>query len=161
MDALKDILSRYAPKRDRESQGAFSAYLPILRDWDRIIGKTIAKVSLPASFERETLIITVADASWAQELSLMKPEICKNIKDVTGVIVKDIRTRIGDVPQPKTEEREKPRATKETFAMTADERAWVEKTLRQAGIDDKTLRDNLRRALITHVMTEREAEKEQ
>ena len=103
MNRLDDILRAargLRPPRD-------VALPPIAREvWDRAVGSRIACRAQPVRLERGVLLIRVASAAWANELSLLGEEIRRQLAD-QGLSVEALRFVVGRVevadrpPQPR------------------------------------------------------------
>jgi len=60
--------------------------------WQKIVGPTIAKQATPKKMQGQTLVVQTKSASWASELSFMKPAILKRIKEnVPDAEITDLR----------------------------------------------------------------------
>ena len=66
--------------------------------WPQIAGEEIARRAVPEKITRaRVLVVRVLDASWAQELSLRKPELLEKIHEIgVGAAIEDIRFVTGD-----------------------------------------------------------------
>jgi hypothetical protein len=64
--------------------------------WRRIVGERVAERTRPASIQDGTLLVYVASAVWAQELTLLSPAILEKLK-AAGVTAAALRFRVGDV----------------------------------------------------------------
>ncbi len=56
----------------------------VLQHWPEIVGETIARVTRPVRYEDHTLLISVPDAVWRQQLSLQIELILDKIHDTPG-----------------------------------------------------------------------------
>ncbi|UCD17269.1 MAG: DUF721 domain-containing protein [Candidatus Zixiibacteriota bacterium] len=56
----------------------------IVNDWPKIVGHAIARVTRPVRYEDHTLLISVPDAVWRQQLSLEVEMILGKIHTVPG-----------------------------------------------------------------------------
>lgn len=56
----------------------------VLQQWPEIVGETIARVTRPVRYEDHTLLISVPDAVWRQQLSLQIEMILDKIHDMPG-----------------------------------------------------------------------------
>lgn len=92
MHTIQNILNEYSKK----NINLFS-YLKIVQKWDLIIGDTISKICYPSFFQNGILTLTVADTVWANEISMNRLNIIKNIKKETDIIVIEIKTRVGEI----------------------------------------------------------------
>ncbi len=120
---------------DRSGEDRFASHrAPIAEHaWRRAVGARIADRAKPISLENGILVIKVATAAWAHELSLMKTDLLKPL-GTHGV--KDIRFRVGAVeaPQQPTEQR-KSRAVPKPAPLSGELAANVAK------IEDPELRE--------------------
>lgn len=68
----------------------------VLTGWPEIVGERIAKETKADRIRNTILFVTCSSPMWAQELSLLKPTIVKNIRTCVGPgIVTDIRFKTG------------------------------------------------------------------
>jgi predicted nucleic acid-binding Zn ribbon protein len=66
----------------------------VLTSWQDIVGEQIARVTVPERIHNGILFITVATASWREELSMRRKEILERINKAAGKnSVKEIRFR--------------------------------------------------------------------
>ncbi|RKY52284.1 MAG: hypothetical protein DRP93_08385 [Candidatus Neomarinimicrobiota bacterium] len=62
-----------------------------LRDWNVVVGKVVAQVSVPVRVVKGTLYVSVKNSTWRQELSMLKPQILKKYEEKFGAgIIRDI-----------------------------------------------------------------------
>ena len=66
--------------------------------WRRILGDRIAQRSKPEFVQGNTLTVIVASSVWAQELSLLGPEIIQRLQRA-GFSISELRWRVGAIPQ--------------------------------------------------------------
>lgn len=92
MHTIENILNEY-PKRNVN----LFAYLKIAQKWNIIIGETLSKICYPSFYKNGILTLTVADSVWANEISMNRLNIFKNIKKETDIIVSELRTRVGEI----------------------------------------------------------------
>lgn len=92
MHTIQNILNEYSKK----NIDLFS-YLKIAQKWDLIIGETISKICYPSFFKKGILTLMVEDTVWANEISMNRLNIIKNIKKETDIIVVEIKTRVGKI----------------------------------------------------------------
>lgn len=64
--------------------------------WKIIVGQRVAERTRPASLQDGTLLVYVASAVWAQELTLLSPAILERLARA-GVPAKALRFRVGDI----------------------------------------------------------------
>jgi predicted nucleic acid-binding Zn ribbon protein len=74
---LETILSNYGLAR------TFGGW-KIVVNWPEIVGAAIARVSHAIRFENDTLLISVPDSGWRQQLSLQQDMILEKIHDYPG-----------------------------------------------------------------------------
>jgi hypothetical protein len=67
--------------------------------WRRTLGDRIAQRSEPESLRGTTLTILVASSVWAQELSLLAPEIIQRLQHA-GICISELRWRVGKLSAP-------------------------------------------------------------
>lgn len=126
--ALGDVLEgtrRAALKRAREAVDR--------ETWLRVVGRRIAERTEVGALKGGELIVHVASAPWAQELSFLTPEIRARLAEV-GVNVERIRFRVkSELPKSKAEPTPQP---------TRNHRAALPKELtnRLESISDEELR---------------------
>ena len=66
------------------------------KNWSKVVGNLIAKVSSPDRVERDILYIKCSNPSWKQELYFFKDEIVKNVnKFFNKKIVNEIKIYFG------------------------------------------------------------------
>ena len=92
MHTIQNILNEYSKKNIN-----LFGYLKIAQKWNIIIGETLSKICYPSFFKNGVLTLTVADTVWANEISMNRLNIIKNIKKETDIIVVEIKTRVGEV----------------------------------------------------------------
>jgi len=66
------------------------------RDWERAVGTRIARRAQPARLEKGVLIVRVAHAAWANELSLLAEDIRRQLGEC-GVQVEALRFVVGAI----------------------------------------------------------------
>ena len=92
MHTIENILNEYSKRNVN-----LFAYLKIAQKWNIIIGETLSKICYPSFYKNGILTLTVADSVWANEISMNKLNIFKNIKKETDIIVSELRTRVGEI----------------------------------------------------------------
>jgi len=62
------------------------------REWNTVVGDVVSQVSVPVKVEKGTLIVSVKNSTWRQELSMQKPQILKKYEALFGAgVITDIR----------------------------------------------------------------------
>lgn len=92
MHTIENILNEYSKRNVN-----LFAYLKIAQKWNIIIGETLSKICHPSFYKNGILTLTVADSVWANEISMNRLNIFKNIKKETDIIVSELRTRVGEI----------------------------------------------------------------
>lgn len=92
MHTIENILNEYSKRNIN-----LFAYLKIAQKWKIIIGETLSKICYPSFYKNGILTLTVADSVWANEISMNRLNIFKNIKKETDIIVSELRTRVGEI----------------------------------------------------------------
>jgi hypothetical protein len=88
-EPLDQVLERAGENRFAKKQ------LPIpLADWRAAVGPRIADRARPIALEREVLVVKVATSVWANELSMLAPELIAKLAGL-GYAVKALRFRVG------------------------------------------------------------------
>lgn len=78
--------------------------------WRRILGDRIAQHSVPRTCRGKTLTVAVASSVWAQELSLLMPDIIRRLQGA-GYDVADLRWQVQPLPS------KEPRPKKATSSL--------------------------------------------
>jgi hypothetical protein len=78
--------ARLAPRGDRVDR----------ERWRRLVGERVGERTRPGSIRDGTLLVYVASAVWAQELTFLGPAILERLTGA-GIEVKELRFRVGDV----------------------------------------------------------------
>ena len=92
MHTIENILNEYSKRNIN-----LFVYLKIAQKWNIIIGETLSKICYPSFYKNGILTLTVADSVWANEISMNRLNIFKNIKKETDIIVSELRTRVGEI----------------------------------------------------------------
>ncbi|RME61210.1 MAG: DUF721 domain-containing protein [Candidatus Dadabacteria bacterium] len=71
------VLGKFLRKHKLEKKLASYRFI---EHWREIVGDELAKISTPLSVEGNSLIVSVPDSVWAQELSLYKKVILKRLE---------------------------------------------------------------------------------
>ena len=71
----------------------------LLALWSQVVDDRVGKNTEPVKIRDQTLFVATASAVWAQELSLLKPEIIRKFNQQAGqAVIKDIRFRAQPSP---------------------------------------------------------------
>ncbi|HVJ88175.1 MAG TPA: DciA family protein, partial [Labilithrix sp.] len=94
-ERLEDVLERAGENRFARRQ------LPLsLAHWRAAVGPRIADRARPIAIERGVLVVKVVTSVWANELSMLAPQIIKKLAESEpngrpGIEVKSLRFRVG------------------------------------------------------------------
>lgn len=93
VERISTILERAIKKSHLQKMKEAS----IKMEWECLVGKEVAKHTVPAFLKKGVLFITVDSSAWAYELSThLKGIIVRNINVGVGAdVVKDIHFRVG------------------------------------------------------------------
>ena len=75
---------------DQASQGAV-----LLREWDRVLGPTLAPHCRPEGVRKGVVHSRVRDSAWMQRLQMDQPRILRGLREVLGEEELRLRMRIG------------------------------------------------------------------
>jgi hypothetical protein len=134
-EPLEDVLERAGENRFARKQ------LPIpLPQWRAAVGPRIADKARPLALERGVLVVKVVTSVWANELSMLTPELVVKLAE-RGFAVKSFKFRVGplDVIEGLTQRREYRRVP-----PPAALDATLTKSL--AAVEDDELRASIERA---------------
>jgi len=91
IDNIGSVIRNVVKELDMEDRLKTSR---IFSRWSEIVGTEIGRKSKPSRLARDTLYITVANSTWANELSLMSGQLIEKINSfVGGEVVKSIKFR--------------------------------------------------------------------
>ena len=89
MQQLKTAIKTFLRKSGLEKGVKQNTALLI---WDEVVGENIAENTSPEKVEHGTLLVTVENSSWRQELVFKKKEIIDKLNNKIGKkTIKDIR----------------------------------------------------------------------
>ena len=145
MHTIQNILNEYSKKNIN-----LFAYLKIAQNWNIIIGETLSKICYPAFFKNGILTLTVADTIWANEISMNRLSIIKNIKKETDIIVVEIKTRIGEININELNNNNKINISenKSNNQISEGHKKWISKVMKEANIEDKRIEEIFYKILI-------------
>ena len=144
MHTIQNILNEYSKKNIN-----LFGYLKIAQKWNIIIGETLSKICYPSFFKNGILTLTVADTVWANEISMNRLNIIKNIKKETDIIVVEIKTRVGEININENELNNKnDNINKLNNEISEEHQKWISKVINEANIEDKRIEEIFYRVLI-------------
>ncbi|MCP4197198.1 MAG: DUF721 domain-containing protein [Proteobacteria bacterium] len=112
--------------------------------WNEIVGENLARRAIPRSLQGKILTIAVANSSWMQEMSYLKPALIEQFGEAVGEnVVKDIRLVLSPsitTHRDNEPEKKSPPVIKEVV-LPAEIVAAAE------AVQDHTLRKNVEKAL--------------
>ena len=140
MHTIENILNEYSKRNIN-----LFAYLKIAQKWNIIIGETLSKICYPSSYKNGILTLTVADSVWANEISMNRLNIFKNIKKETDIIVSELRTRVGEI-----ENEENINSIDQNISkneISEKHKNWILEVIKESNIDDKKIEEIFYRIL--------------
>ena len=147
MHTIQNILNEYSKKNIN-----LFAYLKIAQNWNIIIGETLSKICYPAFFKNGILTLTVADTIWANEISMNRLNIIKNIKKETDIIVVEIKTRVGEINindlNNNNDNKINISENKSNNQISEEHKKWISKVMKEENIEDKRIEEIFYRVLI-------------
>lgn len=141
MHTIQNILNEYSKKNIN-----LFGYLKIAQKWNIIIGETLSKICYPAFFKNGILTLTVADTVWANEISMNRLNIIKNIKKETDVIVVEIKTRVGEININELKNNNElnnnfNEANKSNNEISEEHKKWISDVMNETNIEDKRIEE--------------------
>lgn len=129
-DLLSGVVSRLGLERNLDDYRIWAA-------WDEVVGPAVARNAQPSRLDARRLVVTVKNATWMQELSLLRHDLCRKLNAWMGrEVVAEIFLVVGKVeaadPMPGTRQpptRGVPDAPRPADLNAAIERLW--KALRE------------------------------
>ena len=145
MHTIQNILNEYSKKNIN-----LFGYLKIAQKWNIIIGETLSNICYPAFFKNGILTLTVADTIWANEISMNRLNIIKNIKKETDIIVVEIKTRVGEINNNELKNNNKINISKNKSnnQISEEHKKCISKVMKEANIEDKRIEEIFYRVLI-------------
>ena len=141
MHTIQNILNEYSKKNIN-----LFGYLKIAQKWNIIIGETLSKICYPSFFKNGILTLTVADTVWANEISMNRLNIIKNIKKETDVIVVEIKTRVGEININELKNNNElnnnfNEANKSNNEISEEHKKWISDVMNETNIEDKRIEE--------------------
>lgn len=146
MHTIENILNEYSKRNIN-----LFAYLKIAQKWNIIIGETLSKICYPSFYKNGILTLTVADSVWANEISMNRLNIFKNIKKETDIIVSELRTRVGEIENEENiNSIDKNIYDNQNISkneISEKHKNWILKVIKESNIDDKKIEEIFYRIL--------------
>ena len=146
MHTIENILNEYSKRNVN-----LFAYLKIAQKWNIIIGETLSKICYPSFYKNGILTLTVADSVWANEISMNRLNIFKNIKKETDIIVSELRTRVGEIENEKNiNSIDKNIYDNQNISkneISEKHKNWILEVIKESNIDDKKIEEIFYRIL--------------
>lgn len=146
MHTIENILNEYSKRNIN-----LFAYLKIAQKWNIIIGKTLSKICYPSFYKDGILTLTVADSVWANEISMNRLNIFKNIKKETDIIVSELRTRVGEIENEENiNSIDKNIYDNQNISkneISEKHKNWILEVIKESNIDDKKIEEIFYRIL--------------
>lgn len=146
MHTIENILNEYSKRNIN-----LFAYLKIAQKWNIIIGETLSKICYPSFYKNGVLTLTVADSVWANEISMNRLNIFKNIKKETDIIVSELRTRVGEIENEENiNSIDKNIYDNQNISkneISEKHKNWILEVIKESNIDDKKIEEIFYRIL--------------
>ena len=146
MHTIENILNEYSKRNIN-----LFAYLKIAQKWNIIIGETLSKICYPSFYKNGILTLTVADSVWANEISMNRLNIFKNIKKETDIIVSELRTRVGEIENEENiNSIDKNIYDNQNISkneISEEHQNWILEVIKESNIDDKKIEEIFYRIL--------------
>ncbi|WP_288621721.1 DUF721 domain-containing protein [uncultured Brachyspira sp.] len=146
MHTIENILNEYSKRNIN-----LFAYLKIVQKWNIIIGETLSKICYPSFYKNGILTLTVADSVWANEISMNRLNIFKNIKKETDIIVSELRTRVGEIENEENiNSIDKNIYDNQNISkneISEKHKNWILEVIKESNIDDKKIEEIFYRIL--------------
>jgi predicted nucleic acid-binding Zn ribbon protein len=110
--------------------------------WEELVGSTVAAHARPSSWRRNTLVVTVENHAWMQELLFLREELLGNIRrGISKTRIDDIRFEIGRIEK-QASSPERSESSVSLPQLTPDEKGFARDTARPVADDEtrKTIR---------------------
>ena len=146
MHTIENILNEYSKRNVN-----LFAYLKIAQKWNIIIGETLSKICYPSFYKNGILTLTVADSVWANEISMNRLNIFKNIKKETDIIVSELRTRVGEIENEENiNSIDKNIYDNQNISkneISEEHKNWILEVIKESNINDKKIEEIFYRIL--------------
>ena len=146
MHTIENILNEYSKRNIN-----LFAYLKIAQKWNIIIGETLSKICYPSFYKNGILTLTVADSVWANEISMNRLNIFKNIKKETDIIVSELRTRVGEIENEENiNSIDKNIYDNQNISknkISEEHKNWILEVIKESNINDKKIEEIFYRIL--------------
>ncbi|WP_302367666.1 DUF721 domain-containing protein [Brachyspira aalborgi] len=146
MHTIENILNEYSKRNVN-----LFAYLKIAQKWNIIIGETLSKICYPSFYKNGILTLTVSDSVWANEISMNRLNIFKNIKKETDIIVSELRTRVGEIENEENiNSIDKNIYDNQNISkneISEKHKNWILEVIKESNIDDKKIEEIFYRIL--------------
>lgn len=140
MHTIENILNEYSKRNVN-----LFAYLKIAQKWNIIIGETLSKICYPSFYKNGILTLTVADSVWANEISMNRLNIFKNIKKETDIIVSGLRTRVGEIENEENNNSiDKNIYDNQNISkneISEEHKNWILEVIKESNIEDKKIEE--------------------
>ena len=146
MHTIENILNEYSKRNVN-----LFAYLKIAQKWNIIIGETLSKICYPSFYKNGILTLTVANSVWANEISMNRLNIFKNIKKETDIIVSELRTRVGEIENEENiNSIDKNIYDNQNISkneISEEHKNWILEVIKESNINDKKIEEIFYRIL--------------
>lgn len=110
--------------------------------WPEVVGETVARVTQPETVRGNTLVVTVADSAWLQQLRYMEEPVVEKLNAAVGrPIIEGLYFKVGAIrPEPQEDEE-----VEEQAELDPETAAQLEQVV--AALEDPELRETLKQIL--------------
>lgn len=140
MHTIKNTLEEYSDRKLYQNIN-LSNYIKISQKWNDIMGEVLSKICYPSFYRNGILTLTITDSVWANEIFMNRNNIFKNIKKETHIEVVELKTRIGEVNNSRTENINKETSKEKEKTITKEHQKWIDNIVKESNIKDERMKE--------------------
>ena len=138
MDSIGSIIDTCLQKRTKKNYWQ----IKLIENYHKIVGSIIAKNTKLLYFNGKRATIICRNSIWMNELKNREEQIIEKMNQYIGKnIVESLQVKIGNIEKPSVKQ------SKKTVALTKEEEAWIEETMK---LVPETLQDRFRSLLVSY-----------
>ncbi|MFM7044197.1 MAG: DciA family protein [Ilumatobacteraceae bacterium] len=92
-DSLQEVM-RSMRDEDRRTPTKVAAIGGVFGRWNEAVGAHVAEHVQPVSLDGTTLVVSVADPTWATQVRFLERTVCERLAAVAGVTVERLEIRV-------------------------------------------------------------------
>lgn len=92
-DSLQEVM-RSMRDEDRRSPTHVASIGGVFGRWNDAVGAHVAEFVQPVSLDGTTLVVAVADPTWATQVRFLERTVCERLAAVAGVTVERLEIRV-------------------------------------------------------------------